>query len=279
MSPRRNSTPTPDHRSLQRRRTACLFTLLGAVAACFSILGGCRRHSGPSSRPVATTQPALRSQFDGKRLVEALVNRNAAPEIDGEYPNAGEPLFKKDYDWSEYYRVNGAIDSLGQNALAVWPQLLQHLDDERYCTTRHDEYGHNYSVDGLCDLIVRGCLTAGYARHLHLLYQASHDPEFVGAKFYCPDIVATAADLKSWCEKRVREPLYEQQVEMCEWAIANAIARKRLFDKGQPEPFIRAVQAQIKELRESRQAVPFPGFGMDDFRRYGPDSIKIPKTR
>jgi hypothetical protein len=194
------------------------------------------------------------NNLDSLSRIETIVSHNPAPSFEGNR-SSGRPIFDDKFDWSEYQRVNYAINNLAYHAEDEWRELLKHFDDNRYSTTMHGEYGHNYVVSDICELIVSSCLSQGYMKH----YGNGIHTESAYRVIKYPRGLYNKSQIRDWCEKRKDKKLYELQVEMCEWAIS-IIMRMNDLSEEEKIPFVDAVQKEIDTLRNSKKAVIFTGF-------------------
>lgn len=74
-------------------------------------------------------------------LIKALASPNPAPKlIKG---RDGERWYElpQGYDLGAQKRVHEAWDKLDELGFAAFPQLVQHFEDERYCTTEDYDVG------------------------------------------------------------------------------------------------------------------------------------------
>lgn len=200
-------------------------------------------------------------ELDAHAMVEALVNHNPAPKIE----KHRSPLFDARYDWAEHKRAWKAIPILVGHAEDVWSELVEHLDDERYCTTVMAFSGvpYDWSVGDVCRMILSRNLSEAYYRNLKpmslMVYGRLRRPA-----------VARDKEFKSWCEERREKKLYELQIEMCEWAKTEIASPDNLPRTSQPtrRAWLDAIETEIESLRKSERAVPFGGFGTEEFTTY-----------
>jgi hypothetical protein len=211
-------------------------------------------------------EPFKNSLTNPHMMVEALVNNNHPPKIE----NGGHrlPEFNKNFDWPEYSRVWKAIPIVVNHAEGCWPELVSHLDDERYCMTikSMSSHPHNFSVGDMCRDIIARNLSEAYYQNL------KPELEIIYARFRRPEIADDKKKLKAWCEERSKKKLYELQIEMCQWAIKelNKHNISRVTYQSESD-WITAIESEIESLRKSKQAVPFRGFGVEEYMRYNSD--------
>jgi hypothetical protein len=249
--------------------TLSLVALLSAIALCAPEVMSQEHNRGNGTQRTAP-QVAKETVVDAEQLINALENHNSPPIMTK--ISWGRPTFDKKYNWSEYNRVDTVIDLLVVHAEELWPHLLRHLNDKQYCITYYsdgsEDDGINYSVGLVCRDVVYGYLVQGYRRHLWIVCGAVSRPEETDRALHVSwEKIGTT--MRDWCEERKKKPLCELQIEMCEWAIAKVAKLKDVSDK-EREPFIKAVRAEIVELRTSKKVARFPGFHGEKYVRYRP---------
>jgi hypothetical protein len=266
----------PDlRRPLNALRLACTIVCVAVVGP--ATLTG-QQPDGDDGALSIADKSSKETELDVHKLIDALENHNPVPvmtkTVDRVDRSWGTPLFDKKYDWAEYNRVDTAIESLVSNADVAWPEIIKHFDDNRYCITYHNDYGHNFSIGDICRLIVIRWLTRAYSERAALLIDAVRDPEYVAKQIRGSHAFREEKGLKDWCEERKNKKLYEMQIEMCEWVIGTVIAIKSVSDE-EREPFIKAVRAEIAELRTSKKAVRVAAFHDELFERYHPGHAEV----
>ncbi len=125
------------------------------------------QNAAPRGQPKASgAERSAGGKIDFHAMVEALANRNAEPKLDHKF----RPHFGPKYDWSEKGRVWNTVNALIGNAEAAWPELVAHLDDDRYCLTVKtiDAFVYNWSVGEMCREIVGRNLAEAYFRSIPL---------------------------------------------------------------------------------------------------------------
>jgi hypothetical protein len=202
--------------------------------------------------------------IDAKAMVEALVNHNPPPKL---VDKARPLVFDPKYDTRESKRAWHAFKELIPHAEEAWPELVRHLDDERYSATflSPSDAVHVATVGEMCHMIIERNLEVAYFRHFNL---GSMD---VAVALERPEMVRGTKELKAWCEARSSKKLYELQIEACQWAIKelNKNQEIRGVTPAMRRAWVAAVQSQTSSLLKSQEAVPFKGFG-DDIESYGP---------
>ena len=219
----------------------------------------------PTTPVLPVSTPAQKTKNDARATIEKLVNHNPVPRLVG---SAGEarPIFDVTYDWAEYHRVWEAVRELAPKAEALWPELVKHLDDDRYCLTAwtFSEYPLNLTVGEMCRKLISDCLSQGYFQHLRPNSLVIH------GRMYTPSIARDTKTLEAWCVARSDKPLYELQVEMCGWAIKTL---KRSADwpevpDSRRRAWIAAIEAEIVSLTKSKRAVPSDWFRGEAYTRF-----------
>jgi hypothetical protein len=242
-------------RSIPRRMTHVYIVLS-------LLIFSCGKAADDSNAPIGVCDAADKVASEGPHYVDAIASSNKEPFIEGDRPNSGRPVFDKTFDWKEYERVFAAIEELSGHAEQLWPDLLKHFDDERYCISVHGDDGHNYSVGQICESIVSHWLMTAYSRCVH------SDDIYYRLR---PPMVFSRIELKEWCEKRKDKHLYELQIEICEWATATVSSKEIFVITEQRDAFLKSVRNEITELRETKKAAPFEGFRHDErFEPYKP---------
>jgi hypothetical protein len=154
-----------------------------------------------------------------------------------------------------------------KHAEQCWRELLKHLDDKRYCITLETMSGaiQNFTVGDICQIIIARTLSEAYYQKL------APETVQVYARLRTPQFGDDKKKLQAWCEEHSKRKLYELQVEMCRWAIAE-LQRHDIPDVSTSDvkEWTTAIEAQIKSLNETKRAVPFAGFGSEEFIIYGP---------
>ena len=135
---------------------------------------------------------------DARTLVEALANHNPAPvPLPGDRTQNQTEVFDTAFNWSENERAWRAMRLLLKSSQKAWPQLVEHLDDDRYCMTVEVVSGalHNWTVGDVCRQIVGRSLSEAYYRHL---IPASR--ETYGLRM--PEFAMSGKELKAWLAAR-----------------------------------------------------------------------------
>ncbi len=155
-------------------------------------------------------------------------------------------------------RAAHAFDALIQHAEGAWPEMVRHLDDGRYSITFEagstSGYAYNWTVGDVCRKIIVASLTGGYLGDLSHLDKVSY--------YRLHDFVPDKKQLRAWCEQRSTKRLYELQIDVCQWAVAEL--EKGGFERvpaSRRLEWIAAAKSEIKRLKASKEAFRFTGFG------------------
>lgn len=193
---------------------------------------------------------------ENKKMFEALVSRNHAPVI----PFSGQSKNAKDFN-AEQSRVLAVAKKLAEHAEELWPQIVAHLDDERYSIS-YTYFGEdkNLTVGDVCFWIVSDYLAQAYTWHIPNDFERA-------TRYYLYPEVTTRGNifLKTWCESRSRKELYELQIEMCEWAVEKAPQELDEYSSEHRRAIVAALKGQITDLRETKKPLKIEGFGERSF--------------
>ncbi len=210
-----------------------------------------------------------------ERLIDAVASRNEAPKLVGKERSFAYPVFPDKFDWKDQKRVRAAAWALAQDdSNDLFGRLVEHLNDKRYSATCElDEcYPANSDVGDICAVIARNKLLCAYLRHLEpgkTSHYGGPTSNFVpeGSRKYLPDSLQRelhyrsplddTSDLAKWYRARKGKPLYELQIEVCEWAIKKVQDAHRVAEKPR-EAFIAAVRKEIESLRKNKKPVVNP---------------------
>lgn len=214
-------------------------------------------------------EAGTKTNADMRALVEALANRNPPPQHAGVRRT---PTFAANFDWSEDARVWKALELVIQRAEEAWPELVGHLDDDRYCLTYRSFSGFTYddTVGTMCRTIILRNLSRGYFESVRPQLKAPH-LALLEAGF-----LRDPKRLKAWCEERRDKKLYELQIEMCDWAITE-VATSDVFSRVSQEDrdqWTAAIKSAAESLRNSKTAAAWKGFGGEEISRYTSEKAK-----
>lgn len=222
-----------------RRLVISISLLFGGAIAVM----GAERGDASKSDPTANEAP------DYDAIIESLVNRNPIPAI-VDVGRGRRPLFPKDYDWEESYRVSRIRSELFRNEdPRLWECFLKHMDDNRYALTAGNSDPvdpRNYSVGDLC-------WNAAQAR---LEFAEVHEKTGNGERTDRLRLDLGNSNLRKWRKDRSEKSLYELQIEVCEIALEKIKAEKAVT----PEQRIKIEQGlrdKIKLLSETTKPLFF----------------------
>ena len=173
-------------------------------------------------------------------------------------------------------RVQAAARALSQdNSNDLFGCLVRHFDDKRYAGTSEMYEGcpWNEQVGTICFVIARNKLQCAYLRHLepgktfqyggptfNHVPENSRDflPDGVQRELHdAPQLYATDDGLAGWYRARKGKPLYELQIEVCEWAIKTVEDAHSVADKPR-EKFVAAVRKETASLKKNKKPVGDP---------------------
>lgn len=199
-----------------------------------------------------------------RRAVESLASHNPAPEHDGP---RNTPLFDHAFDWNEDNRCWKAFNKLVLKAENVWPELVAHLDDDRYCVTYENfqSFNYDFTVGKACREIILRNLAAGYAKQVD-----THGDRMAVGAFHYPMFLSDTTVLKKWCEERSDKKLYELQIEIC-MLTQNDIPESHWLKRSSQETkaeWIAALGKASNRLAETKKAVHWGGFKGEEITRY-----------
>jgi hypothetical protein len=185
------------------------------------------------------------------KILDSLVNQNIPPAV----RRGSEPVFREDYDWTERDRVLKALDRVADRAEELWPTLVEHLTDDRYCiTVELSEETVNLSVGSICCRIISNNLAEAYYRCL------PKDSEVMLRRLEAPDVASHGSkSLKKWCDERKGRKLYELQVESSEWAIRTIRGLSGVSEEERKQA-VNSITKMIKSLNDTKRAVTPPRF-------------------
>lgn len=198
-------------------------------------------------------EPAKDTKDDAaaERLINALANHNQPAKTAKPTVSNDVPVSNKGYRWEEESRAHDAFMELWKhNGSELWPHLARHADDPRYAFTWSDDEDElilTESVGKLCCRVARDDLTRPYMQYI-----GGYGQEFNARLYHSMESPKELKDLKAWCQARAEKPLYELQIEMCRWAIANMRAAADIAEKPKID-FIRNVEGQIQELAKAKK--------------------------
>lgn len=182
-------------------------------------------------------------------LMGQLASKNKPPMVRKEV--APYALFPRDFDWDDQKRIIGVIEILQNKAQEDMPALLSHLDDERYCITlESDQSASNYSVGGICRLLLQKSLVAGYQDCL------KGDQRVFSALSY-PESLESDEACREYLKDKKNAPIIEIQIDLTKQAIREAKALKFLEDD-EKQVVVKRLEDRLNQLSTNRKAFP-PG--------------------
>ncbi len=182
------------------------FFMLAALAFCFGIGASAQPPTDDSGGPDAAA-----------RFIEALANHNEPPRLAKDAFSINHvcepPIFGERYDWGEQERVLKVLYFLAQGrGEALWPHLVEHLNDKRYSLTCHIEgYGCNLTIGSICWKMVRQDLTQPYNQ----LWPRSG----LLCGWDALEFARPYGTIDEWQRLWKDKQLWELQVELGEWGI------------------------------------------------------------
>jgi hypothetical protein len=260
------------HSAMASYPTRLALPMAMAVVALTLNCGGC----APRQPATGGADAEHIRQYD--RLIDAVASRNKEPKI---IETGGSPiaLFDDKFDWADQERVQRAVAALSQDeSNDLWPRLVEHIDDERYSVTGGDDLAapQNFSVGWACRVLAFNHLLYAYLQYLEpggsapmggdsMNWVADDSTEYVPGKLQMelhepPQLGRLWGELPGekrlwkWYQARKGKPLYELQIEMCEWAIKRVEGDSRVAEKPKRE-FVNRVKRQIQLLRETKKPV------------------------
>ena len=213
-------------------------------------------NSNCAKKPGASA-PTTQTKFDAEQFIERLANHNSPPKLVDSAVVGLEPIFSRQYDWSEDNRIATATQVLVNYADEALPVLLKHFDDKRYsrtyCTSS-DSGADNLDVGSVCGEIVAESLSQAF-------YEYIPEGDELAYQLRLADRGASK-DLKTWCLERRDKPFYELQIEQCELAIDRIKhLREESADEKDKVKSIAAIKNQIEIMRRQRKPIQAVRFG------------------
>jgi hypothetical protein len=219
------------------------------------------------AQPAPASPPAERVR-ELDRLIDAVASRNKPPKMVLDVPD-----FPEDYDFKDQDRVRAAIWALSQDdSNDLWERLAAHFRDQRYSVSFQSKgegrSGCQLDVGAICEEVAENKFKCAYLRHLEpektypygpnswVVGDATRDfiPERKHFHLHRPPQINKADDLAEWCRARKGKPLYELQIEICEWAVKRVEVYDDVAEKPKKQ-FVAAVQKEIESLKKSRKPV------------------------
>jgi hypothetical protein len=235
-----------------------------AVVVCWSVPVGSFAADGakPAKKPAKEVERIDR--LKPNEAVDALINRNAAPRLNPIADGKIRPEFSAGYDWAESDRIRSLLREMGPHVEGLWPALVKHLGDERYCITVEWESGisYNWTVGDVCQRLITVPLNNGYLDSLQPLTKAQY------FRFAKPAFANDQKTLKAWCEARKDKELYELQMEVCRWAAAeiNDATKPAMASEAQKKDWLKRIEKNIETLSKQKKATPTTSILGDSWR-------------
>lgn len=205
-------------------------------------------------------------QIDPAKFIEGLVNRNPAPKFQKIGTSGSlEPVFEETYDWKEKSRVFQEVRGLTDHTEVLWPELVKHLEDDRYCIDLAGDGGfHTYTVGEVCRKIVIDALGQSYQQFVPRRTKTA-----VG-RYSRPMGLVEAKEIKKWCDDRKDKKLYELQIESARWAIDEL--KKAPADQWvtvqERDDWIAKIEISVQELQKTKKAYSVHSFRGDYWSTY-----------
>jgi hypothetical protein len=192
--------------------------------------------------------------------VESLVSANARPTIE----DSPYPIVPTNFNWMEQERTWSAVNTVSSHSARFWPDLVAHLDDERYCVTVKSlvsDRDYNWSVGDVCSAIIGRTLSQAYYEDI--------EPESLSLYrvIRVPPLARNSGSLKKWLTERSGKQLYELQIETCECTIEALHSGKDLpeITEESRQAWIRSIERTATALAKSKTGKPFKGFKINEF--------------
>jgi len=146
-------------------------------------------------------------------LVEMLASPNMPPNLGAK---RGFADLKPSYDLKAQDRVNSAWQELVETREDAIPALIEGLNDKRYCTTAAPYSMYvDYTVGDICRKILASRLEFYRSFDAFRPPLPEKGPSYIDAHFKDPD------SGRKWIEARKGKALWEIQVDVLEWLIAD----------------------------------------------------------
>ena len=206
-------------------------------------------HASDSNQKSSFDKSSKLSKSEINELFDDLVSHNPKPEI-REHDDSRRLIPPENFSWKENLRVKNKIQVITDHVEELWPEIVSHLNDERYSVTVSiAESPYTFSVGDVCFKII--CFTLAEAHYSHL----KDDPSGMIYNRLGPKAMSHNDDnisLEKWLLQRKTKPLYELQIEKCEWAIKEMGKLKKWFSDEDYEKTINEINKQIGELRKTK---------------------------
>jgi hypothetical protein len=210
-------------------------------------------------------KPRPPSAKEIKALINQLVSPNRKPDVaDGDSAARGLP---RDFDRKKQRQVDRAITKLIQLGPRAFPFLIERWGDKRYCLTGDDSLSGAFvhkTVGRICREIISVQLQP------YGIYPAGFDPDRNRARQprrpgYPNKFIGSQKSARQWWGKNKHKTLYQMQLDVLDWVIAEEAKRPRDFKDAERKK----VQELRKKLVEGRKPLPVRGVG--DYAGFGQD--------
>lgn len=191
-------------------------------------------------------------------LIDSLASKNKLRPKVVEVTNRGKsitfPVFPDNFDFAEQTRVRDQLEKLTHTDRSeLWSNLLSHFSDERYSLTVIDEDDETYSmmVGDWCRELAERDLYAAYFPHVPPIRDLERRGQIYAAwkRYPEPSILSP-----EWREQNANKPLWELQIEFCEWAITEAPGLKQVSEDNRIK-FVEKIRAEIERLKATHAPV------------------------
>ena len=198
-------------------------------------------------------KPQRLSEREIKGLVDRLISQNPKLITRAEDKSLQWPSYRRPpgFDWDKQEPVREARSKLRQLGPQAFPFLIERWGDNSYCmTTAHRLSGgcHNETVGYVCQAILFDQLQPyGYWP------EVDEDPRGKPKRpSYPAEFLGSEKAARQWWQKNKDKTLYQMQLEILDWVIAQEAERPGDFtDKERRE-----LQGIRKELVDSGKPLP-----------------------
>lgn len=197
------------------------------------------------------TKFTVMQNFDPEAFIDSLECHNKIPRIVN--VGSGEARFDKNYDWSEYLRSLQLLKEMPKHTPEIWPSLIHHFNDKRYVSTVATSSGAklNLTIGDACFELVRDTLTVPFMQSV----PRSLNRKVIGAQLR-PEFMDSRPSIRRWLETRKDKPVYELQIEMCEWAKKEMQATKAVrINPSEIEEWTNSIDETIRKLNSEKTAI------------------------
>jgi hypothetical protein len=178
-----------------------------------------------------------------RTLIDQLISPNPAPKT-GKEDRSVAPDYRlpKEFDRTKQKAVYAAEQKLKQLGPIAFPYLIERWDDKRYCMTLSSGlsgYCFNATVGYVCRAIV-----FDHLQPYGIWPVSEDDPRGKPHRPSYPEsFLRSAKEAKQWYEQNKQQSLYELQLMVIDWIIAEE-------DK-KPSDFTGEEKAKLREIRSN----------------------------